>query len=223
MVASTVSRELWRRAMWALVVLGVFAAFVAYGRAVESANRSVRLTAAEGAAAASASGTTSGTDPTTGAAPDAGSDAGSGEDAEPTKPPKKLAVVGAAIDALAGIIPAAPSLLQVGGGNAIAVLNLLPPEVFGPVLQAYSSLLEAATTGAVTSSELLRQLNAALGPLAEYANPLASVVGATTIDAAAAGLRGGEEMATLLGHHTAYLSWLADNLTVYKRTFGLEP
>lgn len=233
-IASGVSRRLW----WALVVLIVFVAFVTYGRAVEGTPLRASLAAATGTVTAqdthtggAGTGDTGTGDVGTGGAPS--SDGGSSSDAgdgfsdgtaTPSAPttPEKLAVVGTVLDALASILPAAPSLGQVAGGNVIAVLNLLPPEVFGPVLQVYTSLFDALNTGALSMADMAEQLNAALAPLAAFVNPAAGAIGGSAIDGAAALLVGAGDGAELLGHHVSYLSWLADNLAVYKDTFYLE-
>jgi len=221
-----VGRSFGRPLGGALLVLVVFLAFLSYGRAVDGPGFRASLAAETGTPSADGTGTGDTVDGG-GSSPDGGSvaEGGSGADgtAEAPSPatPEKLAVVGTVLDAVASILPAAPSMGQVAGGNVIAVLRLLPPEVFDPVLQAYTSLLDAISTGALSAADMAKQLNAALSPLAAYVNPVAGAIGAPAIDGAGAVLRGGEDAAALLGHHLSYLSWLADNLAVYKDTFNL--
>lgn len=218
----------------AILVLGVFVAFVTYGRTVEGPSLRASLAAETNTAPAADQG--AGDDVSGGgSSADGGSSAeGGSSDADPTAgapaptspstpaTAEKLALVGTVLDAVASILPAAPSIGQVAGGNLIAVLNLLPPEVFDPVLQAYTSLFDAINTGALSMADMAKQLNAALSPLAAFVNPMAAAVGGSAVDGGGAALRGGEDGAVLLGHHVSYLSWLADNLAVYKDTFHLE-
>lgn len=224
----SIGRGFGRGVGWVLLVLAVFVAFVTYGRAVEGTALRASLAAETGTAPAGGTGTGDseaggGSSPEGGSSAEGGSGGGDGTSGAPAPAtPEKLAVVGTVLDAVASILPAAPSMGQVAGGNVIAVLSLLPPEVFDPVLQAYTSLFDALNNGALTVAEMAEQLNAALSPLAAFVNPMAAAVGGPAIDGGGAVLRGVEDGATLLGHHVSYLSWLADNLAVYKDTFHLE-
>ena len=128
---------------------------------------------------------------------------------EGEEPEEDLVVVSPVLTTAAAMSGGVPSVLQVLATPALGRAANLPPEVAGPLFDLYVQGVDEATAATATGREALVRYNEAIAPLAPVVNPAARPFGTAGVEALAAGVETGGEVAELGGHHDSFPTWMA--------------
>lgn len=146
-------------------------------------------------------------------------------EAPPVPPPagEPLVVVTPAILALKALSGGVPSLFQVGSSLVVArLVDLLPPQVVGPILEGYQQAVDAVTTGQIIAADLLTAVAEGTEPLGAALNPLLRPVLVALVEAVATSLEGVGELLAGTGVDTSFASYAATALGTLVIALGIR-